>query len=64
MLIDGIPHDVESHRIRFRLTREKMIVIAALVILATVLAFGFGIVHATGPFTPASMGGAEHPHYI
>jgi hypothetical protein len=64
MLIDGIPHDVESYRIRFRLTRKKMIVIATLVILGTVLAFGFGIVHAIGPYTPASMGGAEHPHYI
>jgi hypothetical protein len=64
MRIDGLQHDIEEYRLRFRFSWKKAVIVGTLVLLAAGIAFSFGIVHASGPYTPAGMGGAEHPHYI
>jgi hypothetical protein len=59
MLIDGFRYEVEGYRLRFRLSKKKLIIIAALGTLAITLGMMLG--HADPTIWPTFWMGGKAP---
>jgi hypothetical protein len=59
MIIEGFRFDVEGYKLRFRLTKKKILLIATLATLA--VAVGMGIAHADPTVWPTFWMGGKSP---
>jgi hypothetical protein len=59
MVIEGFRYDVEGYRLRFRLTKKKILLIVALATLA--VALGVGMAHADPEIWPTFWMGGKSP---
>lgn len=62
MIIDGIPYNVKTYSLRFRLTKRKILLLVALGV--AVVATGLGVAHADPSFWITWNPGGNVPHRL